>query len=133
MHPVWTVAYTLLFALDAMSLTAEIARHHGVNLYDYTSQGKNLKMAFDYLAPYVANPASWPYEMITPHAENEDLSAYELAYSYWKRPRHLAVFGRTVREMLRLSIDGLDEEIGVNARIAFIELYLVLENYLRHI
>jgi hypothetical protein len=86
-----------LFAMDAMSLTAEIARHKGVNLYDYTTQGKSLKLVFDFHAPFVANPGSWPHEMIEPHSDNEDLSAYELAYSYWQRPRYLTVFGQWER------------------------------------
>jgi hypothetical protein len=83
-----------LFSLDAMCQTAEIARHHGVNLYDYTVNGKNLKLVFDFHAQYLkygSNLGFWPYEMISPHTSNQDVAVYELAYSYWKDPDYLAV------------------------------------------
>jgi len=91
-----------LFAMDAMTQTAEIAKHHGVNLYDYLVDGKSLKEVFDFHAPYVARPSSWPHEMISPHSANEDLSAFELANSHWRRPNLLyaiASWGRPVRNI----------------------------------
>lgn len=83
-----------LFALDPMCQVAEIARHHGVNLYDYSVNGKNLRMLFDFHAQYLKHGVDlgdWPYEMISPHHSNENVAVYELAYSYWKDPKYLEV------------------------------------------
>ncbi|MCA9666768.1 MAG: alginate lyase family protein [Myxococcales bacterium] len=48
-----------LFMLNALVQVAEIARHHGVDLYGSRHGGRSLADAFDYYAPFVANPSTW--------------------------------------------------------------------------
>ena len=50
----------ILFSLNPMLQIAEIARHHGENLYSFQSGTKSLERAIDYITPYAINPSSWP-------------------------------------------------------------------------
>ena len=44
------------------TLAAEIARVNGTDLYDYRSpSGRTLRLAFDWLVPYVCEPTKLPY------------------------------------------------------------------------
>jgi hypothetical protein len=50
------------FSLMPQTLVAEIAHINGVELYDYVSpSGHRLRQAFDRLAPWANDPASFPY------------------------------------------------------------------------
>lgn len=96
-----------LYALNAMIQTAEIARHQGVNLYDYTSDGKRgLKLALDYHATYAAdtNPRDWSYQQIKPLNKQDNVALYELAYSYWQEPSYLKVINSWQRPMIEKRI-----------------------------
>ncbi|HHI92021.1 MAG TPA: hypothetical protein ENK04_00690 [Gammaproteobacteria bacterium] len=90
-----------MFALHAMSLAAEVARHHGVDLYNYTSDGnKGLKLALDYHAPYLLNLSAWPFGKGTqPLNASHGIGIYELAYSVWQDPAYLNVVNRWGRPM----------------------------------
>ena len=51
-----------LFNLDAFMTCAEILSDENNNLYDYTIDGKNLKLGAAYLYPYVKDKSLWPLE-----------------------------------------------------------------------
>ncbi|MCF6348778.1 MAG: alginate lyase family protein [Flavobacteriaceae bacterium] len=52
-----------LYALLALTQVAEVARHQGIDLYNYKVPGTNrgLELAYDFMAPYVINPSSWRF------------------------------------------------------------------------
>ncbi|MCF6338764.1 MAG: alginate lyase family protein, partial [Gammaproteobacteria bacterium] len=96
-----------MYAIHAMTLTAEVARHHGVDLYNYLGEdpgGKpiGLKTALDFHVPYVMNPASWKWGK-NPSGNtinaNSGVGIYELAYSMWQDPAYLGVVNRWGRPM----------------------------------
>ncbi|MGB7444378.1 MAG: alginate lyase family protein [Coleofasciculaceae cyanobacterium] len=95
-----------LYAINAMTQVAEIARHYDVNLYDYTNESRGLKLAVDYYAPYAANPDSWDKEQIAPLKETDSVALYELAYSYWQEPAYLKVINYWGRPMIEKRILG---------------------------
>jgi Alginate lyase len=79
------------YAIKAMALTAEIARHHGVDLYGYSlADGRGLELALDVHAPYVLDPAAWPGAQISDYTSKE-ASIYELGYAFAQKPAYLAV------------------------------------------
>ena len=88
-----------LYAIHAMMLTAEVARHHGVDLYTYLGEdagGKpiGLKTALDFHVPYAMDPASWRWG-VNPSGNTINAASgvglYELAYSVWQDPAYLGV------------------------------------------
>lgn len=91
-----------LYALNAMTQTAELAKHQGVNLYDYlTDDGRGLKLALDYHAQFAASkePKDWQYEQISPLEADENVALYEMAYAHWSEPSYLAVINYWGRPM----------------------------------
>lgn len=98
--------YTL-FALDSTTEVAEIARQHGVDLYDYEAGGRCLKKAIDYATGYLLNMETWPFEMLEPlsvdTASLRHLCLFEMAYDHWGDKRYLDVIkaygGRPVTQM----------------------------------
>lgn len=89
------------YALKAMTLTAEIARHQQVDLYGYAlADGRGLKLALDFHAPYVAAPGAWPWQQISDY-KGEEASFYELAFSFADTPAYrnvLQTYGRPLRD-----------------------------------
>ncbi len=89
--------YTL-FDLDSMLELAEIARRRGVELYDYTVNGRNMKKAVDYATRYLLNMEQWPHPMIEPLLEKDGtlghLGLFELAYRQWRDPQYLEVINK---------------------------------------
>lgn len=99
-----------LYAINAIIQTAEIARHHGVDLYTYmapTGDGPvGLKTALDYYAPFALNPDLWPYQQITPIVAADNMALFELAYSFWPEEIFLNVIERWGRPMDETRIMG---------------------------
>lgn len=90
-------------ALSGLIFTAEIARHRGINLYDYTCDGRRgLKLAMDFLAPYFLDNASWPYSQNASFAKTSPL--YEYAYSFWKTPIYLDVINQGPRPIADVTL-----------------------------
>jgi hypothetical protein len=72
-----------IFALNAMTQGAEIARHFGVDLYGYrNSRNQGLETVFDAYAPYMLDPSAWPYQQISEY-DQTGVFVYELAYSHY--------------------------------------------------
>ncbi|MCF6325344.1 MAG: putative Ig domain-containing protein [Gammaproteobacteria bacterium] len=99
-----------LYAMHAMAITAEVARHQGVDLYNYTTNvrytgwrqseeksncgtSRGLKTALDYYAPFFSGAESWPRFIIAGTALNSEhgMGIYELAYSIWQEEQYLDV------------------------------------------
>lgn len=79
-----------LFAVNAMLQGAEIARHRGIDLYNYkTSDGRGLELTLDYHAPYAAGKQTWPYQEINPGLI--EYALYELAYSFKQKQSYMDV------------------------------------------
>ncbi len=77
------------FTLQPHTLGAEIARHRGVDLFNHVSpSGRSLRLAYERLVPWVADPDSFPYFtgpdkslLHLPHA----ISYWELLEPRWPR------------------------------------------------
>jgi hypothetical protein len=91
------------FELNALSQVAELARHHGVDLFHFVSGGKGLELGFDYHAPFAAQPESWTGG---PGRAHTNWSVYELAYREWRKPEYLAVIESVGRPMNESRIIG---------------------------
>ncbi len=98
-----------VYAITAMTITAEVARLHNVDLYNYTSDGiRGLRVALDFLAPYIADPSLWGKDKASKTAgigdllpyRNRGAGVYEVAYSIWEDPDHLAVINRWGRPLV---------------------------------
>lgn len=79
--------YYSFSALNALTTTAEIARHFGVDLYNHEVGGTNrLRVALEFHAPYLSSPGDWPWQELgglEPFERQFGGVAYELAYSHW--------------------------------------------------
>ena len=78
------------YAFHAMILMAEIARHHNVDLYNYTQDNKGYRLVLDWLWYYVVNPSQWPYQQNGSFTDI-DAGAYEISQSVWHDSNSLAV------------------------------------------
>ena len=89
-----------LYALTALTMTAEVARLRGVDLYGHQDGkgGSALKRAFDYHAKYVLNPGSWPGSKKHPNTK-DDAATYEMAYSRWRDNKFRDVVTRKGRPL----------------------------------
>jgi len=69
------------FALEALVGTAQFGRCVGLDLWRYqTADGRGLRAAFDFLAPYVGREASFPYPELKPaDASSEALPLFAAA------------------------------------------------------
>lgn len=80
-----------LYGLKALTLTAEVARHYGVDLYGYSPDGtaaeSALKRVFTYYAQYFQDPDAWEWGLgdgtFSATEREEGASVYELANSQW--------------------------------------------------
>ena len=96
-----------MYAIHAMTMTAEVARQHNIDLYNYFTEdsgGKKigLKTALDFHVPYVMDPGSWKWG-VNPSGQTINAASgvgiYELAYSVWQDPAYLGVVNRWGRPM----------------------------------
>jgi hypothetical protein len=88
-----SMSYTLSALSEALEV-AEIARHYGRDLYNYTANGKSIKKALDYATGYLLNIGKWPFPMLKPIEEEfgeKGAILFELAYAHWRQPEYLAV------------------------------------------
>ena len=97
-------------AVNALTYCAEIARHHGVDLYGYTGDDDSskpvLERAHDFHVQYMIDPTEWPWQELEGYDRNEreyGLSSYELAYSLHgegkdKYLQALEKFGRPIHD-----------------------------------
>lgn len=98
LHRTTSLSYSMS-GVNGFIITAELARHYGVNLYDYkTPDGKGLELTLDFHAPYVINPSTWTRQQIRPYI-GQNAGSYELAYSWKKKDSYQNAIGRWGRPM----------------------------------
>jgi len=85
-YGIWYSHFTLMPA----SIGAEIARVNGVDLYHHESpSGRTLRMAYEWLVPYVREPARFPYFEGGDPAQLlgvNYISYFELLHPQWPHP-----------------------------------------------
>ncbi|MFA4870925.1 MAG: alginate lyase family protein [Pedobacter sp.] len=87
-----------IYSINAMTQTAEIARHQNMDLYNYkTGDGRGLELAYDYHAPYLAGKLTWPYQELRP--DLLEYATYENAYSFKQKSSYMDVINRGVRPL----------------------------------
>jgi hypothetical protein len=103
------------YGVKALTMTAEIARHHGVDLYGYNAptdpgDGSTLKKLFDFMAPYLQSPSEWEWGTgsngIDSTQKENYASLFELAYSRWEEEAYREVVGTVGRPAYDLWILG---------------------------
>jgi Alginate lyase len=73
-----------LFNLDALLTVATIGEKVGVNLWNYQSKdGRSIRKALDYLAPYAAGEKPWPHQQIVKWSPDEFVALLRRAASHW--------------------------------------------------
>jgi len=103
-----------LYALNAMTQVAEVARHHGEDLYNYANNGRGLEQAFDLHAPYAAEESSWPYENMN-GVESGNMAIFELAQLFQNKQSYRAVidhWGRPLEETRTMGWLSLSHAYG---------------------
>ena len=76
---------------------ARLAADAGVDLWNYrTPDGRSLRAALDYLAPFAGGRARWPHQQITPVDWTEFAGLLDQAASVWKADHY-----RTLANQLR--------------------------------
>lgn len=94
------------YALNGMLQTAEIARHYGVDLYNYKLlDGRGLEKALDFHAPYIVNSSNWTYKQISQY-KGDNSAIYELAYSFKQKSSYYDVINRWKRPMYEMRVMG---------------------------
>lgn len=94
------------YALNGMLQTAEIARHYGVDLYNYKLlDGRGLEKALDFHAPYIINSSNWTYKQIYQY-KGDNSAIYELAYSFKQKSSYYDVINRWKRPMYEMRVMG---------------------------
>jgi hypothetical protein len=74
---------------------ADLARHVGIDLWNYSDdKGRGLRGAVEYLLPYVDGSIPWPYEQITPRADEETFEILRRASIVWDEARYEHAAGR---------------------------------------
>lgn len=64
-----------LFNLDAMSVLVQILSYEGKNWWNYaTEDGKSMRLGLEFMFPYIADKASWPYGQDVLYWENWPVS-----------------------------------------------------------
>ncbi|MDP9814786.1 alginate lyase family protein [Spirilliplanes yamanashiensis] len=82
------------FALHPQTLAAEIMRANGLDLYDYRApNGRTLRLAFDRIAGWVHDPATYPYRKDPAATPNYmyNVGYWEVLHMRWPNPAAGAV------------------------------------------
>jgi len=84
-----------VYRMKAHVMFCELARHRGTDLYGYN----DLKMAFDWMQPYIMNPGDWRWgaSSLDFDLNKEAPGVYEVAYSIWEEPAYLDVIQQAGR------------------------------------
>jgi Alginate lyase len=94
-----------LTGINALITTAEIVRHQGIDLYNYkTSDGKGIKLALDFYAPYASGKSIWPYKEI--RWDLIEYGMFELAYSAYGNVDYKDIIVKRGRPMYEIRIMG---------------------------
>ena len=95
-----------VYGTKALMMTAEVARHRGVDLYGFNAptdpgDGSTLRKIFDFMKPFMESPSTWEWgtgsDDLTNSETDNAAALYELAYSRWADDTFIEVvesFGR---------------------------------------
>lgn len=84
-----------MFSLNSMLQTAEVARHNGVDLYNYRqSNGMTLEKMMDLHAPFSSNISSWKYSQDLSKLSKATFSHFELMNNFKPKAAYQAVISR---------------------------------------
>lgn len=81
--------------LEGMARLAELARHVDIDLWGYeTADGRSIRRALDFLAPYADPAKEWPYEQITDVDPSSFLPLLRLGAAAYAEPEYEEVISR---------------------------------------
>ncbi len=79
------------FAIEPLVLIAEIARRQGVDLWGYSFEGRDLKLAIEYLFGFLDSPEQWPWSdrgqdmsFMDPGKGGKKIAWFEMAYYHYR-------------------------------------------------
>lgn len=108
-----------LYAIKAMQLTAEIARHNGMDLYNYNlPNGKGLELALDFIAPYSDDDGTkWRNAGFQQNSlfTGQETDLFELSYQFLQKPAYLSVinfWGPVMNDSRILGLTSLTHHYG---------------------
>ncbi|MDY6919079.1 MAG: alginate lyase family protein [Pseudomonadota bacterium] len=93
-----------LFALNAMTQSAEIVRHSGIDLYhEVNERGVSMQTIFDYYYPYArkGGVVDWPFQQ-KKEIVASDVAIYELAYSRYRDPKYKVLIEEWGRPLIEI-------------------------------
>lgn len=72
-----------LFNLDACAVLCELASSLGIDLWhDALPDGRGMRLAVDFLSPFLENPALWPFQEIGPAGTEDCYALHCAAYRF---------------------------------------------------
>ena len=78
-----------LFDLEALEELASLGERAGVDLWSYTTtDGRSLRKALDFLAPYADEKKAWPYPQITKVERSSLLPLLQQGYIHYGDPHY---------------------------------------------
>jgi hypothetical protein len=78
--------------LNGLMLLATLGERVGVNFWSYrTSDGRGIRQALDWLAPYASGEKKWPYAQIEPYNRADLAPALLRAAAHYREARYLAL------------------------------------------
>ena len=89
-----------VYGMKALTMTAEVARQHDVDLYGYNAptdpgDGSTLRKLFEFMSPYMKLPSRWQWGKGSDSVTNFEMKTYasvfEIAHSLWESPEYLDV------------------------------------------
>jgi hypothetical protein len=96
-----------IFNLRAFFDLATLGHRAGVDLWSYaTPDGRSLRKALDYLAPFAAGEKKWPEAQITPFRAGELTPLLRRAAVAWKEPRYRELAEKLGQTNARVSLTG---------------------------
>lgn len=105
-----------VFTLDAFTMVAEMARHVNVDLWAYTpARGGTLTQALRYVAPYAADPRTFPKKDVTPFDQDVFLPALSRAAAVLKEEDIVRAFEALPADLRRTRLSAF-EVVAPDAR-----------------
>ncbi|MCK4624260.1 MAG: heparinase II/III family protein [Phycisphaerae bacterium] len=99
-----------LFTLRALVLTAEMARHRGIDLYNLEVNGNTMKKMFD--SPFFFARPDMSLPIVNDSGQGNLLSRrylYEIAYARYGDRKYAFLLGQGTRDSLEALLYGVDE------------------------
>ncbi|HWQ61825.1 MAG TPA: alginate lyase family protein [Negativicutes bacterium] len=101
----------VIYNLQAFITLARLGDKVGINLWDYeTTDGRGIRKAIDYVAPYISGEKKWPGQMLVPEREAGAAVYFAMAERHYRMPQYrqiaLKLLGRTIglRELAAKSL-----------------------------